>query len=209
MYRIFGNDCPRARARGFKELGRRRRLAVAWGGVFLVRLCVPEWVLSIRRIRGWVGAEPIRTRVATCADRRTRPLLPNATPPGNLLARPAGDTRPLLRSSIRMACKGRFLDLSRQPQLRSSPLTTILQWERCFSNWCNGPGISPGHLQLSTLHSPLFTAVCHSTPGCRRRLLRSGRLAGTGTGRSGLCRPSGSRRRRSPRPSVRPRPGRS
>ena len=32
------------------------RVIVAWGGVSLVRLCVPERVLPIRRVRGWVGA---------------------------------------------------------------------------------------------------------------------------------------------------------
>ena len=78
---------------------RRQRLDVAWGGVVLERLWVSGGVLPIRRIRGWVVAEPIRPRVDTSAAQRTPPSLPNATPHGNLLARPAGDTRPLLRSS--------------------------------------------------------------------------------------------------------------
>ena len=37
---------------------------VAWGGDCLGKQCVPERVLSIRRIRGWVDAEPIGPRVA-------------------------------------------------------------------------------------------------------------------------------------------------
>ena len=56
------------------------------GVVSLGTQCVPERVLSIRRVRGWVGAESERPRVDT-----------------------RGYTRPLLRSSIRMACKGRFV----------------------------------------------------------------------------------------------------
>ncbi len=61
----------------------------------------PLTVLSIRRIRGWVGAEPIRPRAAA-----------------------RGYTRTQLRSSIRMACKGH---LTGQPtptaasQLSSNP----------------------------------------------------------------------------------------
>ena len=47
---------------------------------------VPGRVPLIRRIRGWVGAGPERPRVDT-----------------------RGYTNPLLRSSIRMACRGRFL----------------------------------------------------------------------------------------------------
>ena len=43
------------------------------GGVVLETQCVPERVLSIRRIRGWVDAEPIRPRVDTRGY--TRPLL--------------------------------------------------------------------------------------------------------------------------------------
>jgi len=69
-------------------------------------------VLLIRRIRGWVGAEPKRPRVATSAGQRTPPSLPNATPPRLLLACPAGDPEPQLRSSIRMACSKRFHGLS-------------------------------------------------------------------------------------------------
>ena len=60
----------------------------------------PERVLSIRRIRGWVDAEPRRPRAAA-----------------------RGYTRALLRSSIRMACSKRFLAYPLQPQLRSSLLT--------------------------------------------------------------------------------------
>ena len=37
---------------------RRQRGTVAWGGVSLEKQCFPERVLPIRRIRGWVGAEP-------------------------------------------------------------------------------------------------------------------------------------------------------
>ena len=191
--------------KGVEPRRRRQRVIVAWVGVFLERRCIPERVLSIRRIRGWVGAEPIRPRVDTSAAQRTPPSLPNATPPGNLLARPAGDTRPLRCSSIRMACRGHRVGYPRQPQLRSSLLThNAARGNVLFGD--SGPGASPA---TPTDHYPLSTDNCLSTPGCRRRLLRSGRLAGTGTGRSGLCRPSGSRRRRSPRPSVRPRPGRS
>ena len=40
-------------------------MIVVWGGVCLGRQCVSERVLSMRRIRGWVGAEPIRPRVDT------------------------------------------------------------------------------------------------------------------------------------------------
>ena len=65
---------------------RRRWTIVASGGVFLGKRCDPERVLSIRRIRGWVGAGPERPRAAA-----------------------RGYPNPLLRSSIRMACRGRFL----------------------------------------------------------------------------------------------------
>ena len=77
-------------------------MTVAWGGIVLERLWVSERVLSIRRIRGWVGAEPVRPRVDT-----------------------RGYPEPLLRSSIWMACRGRFRglltptaasQLSRNPQ---------------------------------------------------------------------------------------------
>ena len=78
---------PRAPARSSKKKLRRRRqrVSVVGGGVFLGKRCVPERVLSIRRIRGWVGAGPERPRVDT-----------------------RGYPDPLLRSSIRMACTGRL-----------------------------------------------------------------------------------------------------
>ena len=67
--------------------GRLRWVIVAWGGVSLEKRCVSERVVSIRRIRGWVNAKPIRPRVAT-----------------------RGYPEPLLRSSIRMARRKRFLN---------------------------------------------------------------------------------------------------
>ena len=57
-------------------------------------------VLSIRRIRGWVGAEPKRPQAFAW-----------------------GYPEPLLRSSIRMARRGRRVRYPLQPQLRSSPVT--------------------------------------------------------------------------------------
>ena len=58
---------------GVEPRTRRQRVSATWGGVFLGRLCVSERVLSIRRIRGWVGAEPERPRAA--ARGYTRALL--------------------------------------------------------------------------------------------------------------------------------------
>ena len=72
------------------------------GGDSLEKQWVPERVLPIRRIRGWVGAEPERPRAAA-----------------------RGYPEPLLRSSIRMACSKRILAYSLQPQLRSSPITHV------------------------------------------------------------------------------------
>ena len=65
----------------------RQRVIVAWGGVSLGEQCGFEGVLAIRRIRGWVGAESIRPRVAT-----------------------RGYPEPQLRCSIRMACRGRIAE---------------------------------------------------------------------------------------------------
>ncbi len=115
-------------------------MIVAWGGVSLVRLCLPERVLPIRRVRGWVGAEPKRPRVATSVDRRTAPSLPNVTSPRLLLAHPAGDPEPLLRSSIRMACKGRFAGLP--TPTAASQLSPYLQ--RCKGKRAFLFGICPG-----------------------------------------------------------------
>ena len=93
------------------------RVIVAWGGVSLVRLCVPERVLPIRRVRGWVGAKPKRPRVVT-----------------------RGYPEPLLRSSIRIARKGRFAGLP--TPTAASQLSPYLQ--RCKGKRAFLFGICPG-----------------------------------------------------------------
>ena len=77
---------PRSRVILFRRCGVGGGGGLWRGGRFLGRLCVSGRVLSMRRIRGWVGAGPKRPRVAT-----------------------RGYTRPLRCSSIRMACMGRFV----------------------------------------------------------------------------------------------------
>ena len=57
-------------------------------------------VLSIRRVRGCGSAGFIRPQASAW-----------------------GYPEPLLRSSVRMACRGRRVGYPRQPQLRSSPVT--------------------------------------------------------------------------------------
>ena len=107
---------------GAEPCRQRQRATVTLGRVSLGKQSVPERVLPIRRIRGWVGAESIRPRAAA-----------------------RGDTRPLLRSSIRMACKGRLAGLP-TPTAASqlSPNPQHCQGETCFSIWNNVPGKSPG-----------------------------------------------------------------
>ena len=83
--------------------------------------CGPERVLPIRRVRGWVGAESIRPRVYT-----------------------RGYTRPLLCSSIRMACKGRLAGLL-TPTAASqlSPNPRHCKGKRAFFNSARSPARGP------------------------------------------------------------------
>ena len=80
---VGGTESARSPHRRFSPQSNRRG-ANAAVPTFLRRRCYPGRVLSIRRIRGWVGAEPKRPRVDT-----------------------RGYPKPLLRSSIRMACSQR------------------------------------------------------------------------------------------------------
>ena len=87
--------------------------------------CVPERVLPIRRIRGWVGAESIRPRAAA-----------------------RGYPEPQLRSSIRMACSQRLRGLptsTAASQLSLNP--QHCKGERAFFveivRWATGRGFEP------------------------------------------------------------------
>ena len=90
---------------------------------------MPERVLSMRRIRGWVGAEPIRPRVDT-----------------------RGYPEPQLRSSIRMARRWRLVG---QPTSTAasqlSPNAQRCKRKRAFLfGICPGPG--PGGSDRETSH---------------------------------------------------------
>jgi len=142
----------------------------------LGKQCVLERVLSIRRIRGWVGAEPRRPRVATW-----------------------GYPEPQLRSSIRMARSKRFLAYPRQPQhSQLSPNPQRCKRKRAFLfGICPRPEPGGSHRETSRRRveprmrgqqsSLVFDLKPAESPPCRLR--NPGRFSSLPSNRSSATRP--------------------